>query len=180
MNPLNDKHATLINSAEVRFLRLLPGPIERVWEYLVDPGKRSLWFAGGTSEQHVGGKSKLVFNNKTLAPGPEVVPDKLKDCAGDNIESNIVVTRYEPPHVYAFQWDEGEVVFELTPQGEKVQLVLTHRKLPDHKELLSVSGGWHIHLTVLIAKLEGSPQPPFWSTLERLNDDYEKMFGPAA
>lgn len=179
MNPLNNQHGTLVNAAEVRFIRILPGPIERVWEYITDPGKRSLWFCGGTSEKKPGGKVKLVFNNKTLAPGPEEVPEKYKAHAADNIESDATVTRYEPPKVYAFQWDEGEVIFELEPQGDQVQLTLTHRNLPNKKELLDVSGGWHIHLIVLAAKLEGSIQPPFWSTLMRLEDEYKERFGPA-
>ncbi len=32
---------------EVRLLRLLPGPIERVWDFIIDPEKRARWFAGG-------------------------------------------------------------------------------------------------------------------------------------
>ncbi|GEP45958.1 SRPBCC family protein [Brevifollis gellanilyticus] len=180
MNPLNQDHGTLVNSAEVRFVRMLPGPVERVWEFITDVDKRSQWFCGGTAEKKPGAPMKLTFNNKTLAPGPEEVPEKYKSHAADDIETDAVVTRCEPPKLYAFQWGEGEVIFELEPQGDKVKLTLTHRNLPNHKEVLDVSGGWHIHLTVLVAKLEGSQQPPFWSTLMRLEDEYLKLFGPAA
>src|SRR5688572_29818333 len=34
----------------VRMERLFPGPVERVWEFLVDPDKRALWLAGGPME----------------------------------------------------------------------------------------------------------------------------------
>ncbi|MSU24304.1 MAG: hypothetical protein EXS32_10835 [Opitutus sp.] len=45
--------------AEVRLVRLLPGPIKRVWEFLTDPEKRARWFCGGVTEQKAGGK--VVF-----------------------------------------------------------------------------------------------------------------------
>lgn len=177
MNPLNNEHGTLINAAEVRFIRLLPGPVERVWDFITDVEKRRVWFCGGTAEKTPGAPMKLTFNNKTLAPGPEEVPEKYKSHAADDIETDAVVTRCDPLKMYAFQWGEGEVIFELEPQGDEVKLTLTHRNLPNHKEVLDVSGGWHIHLTVLVAKLEGSAQPPFWSTLMRLEEEYGERFG---
>ncbi|HPF91720.1 MAG TPA: hypothetical protein PLL57_13755 [Flavobacteriales bacterium] len=42
MNTTNDKRmGELIAPNTIRFTRVLPGPIERVWSYLVDPEKRS-------------------------------------------------------------------------------------------------------------------------------------------
>jgi uncharacterized protein YndB with AHSA1/START domain len=174
-HPINQEHGKFPNAAEVRFVRILPGPIERVWEYLVEPKKRKEWFCGGTTALKPGGKMTFEFNNKQLAPGPEVVPDKYREHAADGIKSEAVVTQCDPPRLFSFTWGEGEVIFELEPQGEKVLFTLTHRKLPNRKEVLDVSGGWHIHLTVLVAKLEGSAQPPFWSTLERLEQEYDKL-----
>jgi uncharacterized protein YndB with AHSA1/START domain len=171
---INQEHGKYISAAEVRFVRLLPGPIERAWEYLTDPEKRRLWFCGGTTAKNVGGKMTLEFRNQELAPG-EAVPEEYKEHAKEGILSEAVITRCERPRVYAFMWGEGEVVFELAPQGDKVQLTLTHRKLPDRKELLGVSGGWHVHLNVLVAKLEGGKAPPFWSTLGKVEREYEKL-----
>lgn len=173
-NSINNEHGKYISAAEVRFVRLLPGPIERAWEYLTDPEKRRTWFCGGTTALNVGGKMTLEFRNKELAPD-EAVPDQYQEHAKDGILSEAVITRCERPHVYAFMWGEGEVIFELAPQGDKVQLTLTHRKLPDRKELVGVSGGWHVHLSVLAAKLEGSTPPPFWGTLERVEQEYENL-----
>ena len=36
-----------IGKTTVRFERLLPGPIERVWEYLTDSDRRATWLAAG-------------------------------------------------------------------------------------------------------------------------------------
>ena len=171
----NNDHGTLINTAEVRFVRLLPGPIERVWAFITDPEKRKLWLAGGTTASTPGTSFQLQFENRSHELPGETVPEKHKEhaCA---IGSDATITRHEPPHVHAFIWGEGEVIFELSPQDEQVKLVLTHRKLPNNDELLSVSGGWHIHLTVLVSKLTGTPQPPFWSTLMSLEDEYAATF----
>ena len=38
---MND-HGTLTSPDTIRFARLLPGPIERIWAHLVDPRKRAL------------------------------------------------------------------------------------------------------------------------------------------
>lgn len=171
----NDDHATLINTTEVRFVRLLPGPIERVWAFITDPEKRQLWLAGGTTASTPGSSFQLKFENRRHELPGETVPEKHKEhaCA---IGSEATITRHEPPNVHAFIWGEGEVIFELSPQDDQVKLILTHRKLPTNKELLSVSGGWHIHLAVLVSKLTGTPQPPFWSTLMALEEDYAATF----
>ncbi|MBL9115959.1 MAG: SRPBCC domain-containing protein [Verrucomicrobiaceae bacterium] len=171
----NNDHGTLINTAEVRFVRILPGPIERVWAFITDPEKRQLWLAGGTSATTPGSSFQLQFENRRHELPGETVPDKHKEHACV-IGSEATITRHEPPHVHAFIWGEGEVIFELSPQDDQVKLVLTHRKLPNNEELLGVSGGWHIHLTVLVSKLTGTPQPPFWSTLVSLEEQYTSTF----
>lgn len=179
MNPKNNEPGQLINAAEVRFVRILPGTVESVWEYVVDPAKRRLWFAGGTTSLEVGGKMTLEFRNKELAGTSEVVPEKYQGQSVEGLQFEVTVTRCEAPRVFGFTWDGPEVIIELAPHGDEVQLTLTHRNLPNHKEVVDVSGGWHIHLTVLVAKLEGSVQPPFWSTLERVEKEYETRFGAA-
>ena len=37
----------VVSPTEIRFERLLPGPIENVWAYLVESKKRGEWFASG-------------------------------------------------------------------------------------------------------------------------------------
>jgi uncharacterized protein YndB with AHSA1/START domain len=70
------EYGTLIDSASVRFERVLPGPIERVWSYLVDPELRGTWFASGPLEPRVGGSLKLTFQHSRLAPPGETAPAK--------------------------------------------------------------------------------------------------------
>ncbi len=47
--------------AAVRFERLLPGPIERVWDYLTKAELLSGWFGNGEIEARVGGKVSLCY-----------------------------------------------------------------------------------------------------------------------
>ena len=46
----NDDRAQFPAPGEIRIMRTLPGPIERIWTYLTDPAKRAKWFAGGPME----------------------------------------------------------------------------------------------------------------------------------
>ena len=40
-----DRNGTLLNPQTLQFQRLLPGPIERVWDYLTDAEKEKNGFA---------------------------------------------------------------------------------------------------------------------------------------
>jgi hypothetical protein len=68
------------------------------------------------------------------------------------------------------------VTIELTPQGNEVVLVLTHRVRgsEEQKELTNYASGWHIHLNHLVAQLAGTPRPGFWSLHDKLIGEYEK------
>lgn len=170
-----------LDKSTVRFERLLPGPIERVWNYLVDGEKRAQWLCGGAAETKVGGHIALRFNNASLS-GPDDIepPAKYGDVAGPVTFSG-TVTRYEPPTAFAHTWEfhdeASEVCYELEERGDKVRLVLTHRKLHTDATLLSVSGGWHNHLDILVAILEGRQPNPFWKTHTELEKEYSKRLG---
>jgi uncharacterized protein YndB with AHSA1/START domain len=159
----------------LRFERLLPGPIERVWAFLTESDKRATWFAGGALEPRVGGKMELFFKHANLAQPGEAVPEKYKQAHDPGIRAMHEITRYEPPRLLAFTWagPASEVTFELTPQGDKVRLVLTHERLADRDAMRNVAGGWHSHLTLLADRLEGRASGPFWPLVTRLHAEYE-------
>lgn len=161
----------------VRLERLLPGPIERVWAYLTESEKRGKWFASGPMELRAGGKLEFHFHNSELAPGGGPPPERFKDCEG--MVSTGRVTRYEPPRVLSFTWgeeigDESEVTFELSDRDGQVLMVLTHRRLGNRQEMVSVASGWHVHVGILMDQLNGRESAPFWSTLELLEAEYDK------
>ncbi|HWL14307.1 MAG TPA: SRPBCC family protein [Opitutus sp.] len=176
-SPRNDSYAEFPARGELRIVRLLPGPIERVWEFLTDPEKRSRWFAGGATEPKAGGKIEFVMHHAKIAPD-ETPPAKYAQVQDPGVTFEGRVLRYEPPRVlaYTFGDDDSEVTFELTPQDGQVLLVLTHRSRgEDIKEQSNYAGGWHTHLSILIALLEGTTPPKFWATNAQLDAHYREV-----
>ncbi|MFC3551719.1 SRPBCC family protein [Lysobacter cavernae] len=170
---MND-FGTVIAPGTVRIERSLPGPIERVWDYLTESGKRASWLASGEMDQRVGGSVELVFHNSELTRNDEPPPAKYAQYAGESRMSG-TITACEPPHLLAYTWGkESEVRFELRAQGDRVQLVVTHSRLPDRNTMLSVASGWHVHLGILIDRIEGREPPGFWATHTRLEAEYAR------
>ena len=173
-----DDYGTVLESGAVRFERVLPGPIERVWDYLTDSDKRGRWLAGGPMELRPGGRAELRFRHADLTSVQEPTPDKYK-AMENGVSVPCTVTACRPPHLLSMTWDgapfaDSEVTFELSPQGTDVRLVLTHRKLPNRAMMVNVSGGWHTHLAILEDELAGQDRRAFWSTHARLEGEYEK------
>lgn len=179
MNP-NDQPAEFPVRGEIRLVRTLPGPIERVWEFLTDPEKRSRWFAGGRMEPRAGGNMELVFRHKTIAPD-EIPPEDYSTYHDPGQIMPGTILRWEPPSVLSYTFgDHSDVTFELTPQNGEVLLVLTHRSRDeDLPHVSDYASGWHLHLIHLIALLEGRPRPPFWPLHTELESSYRKRFASA-
>ena len=162
---------------EVRLVRLLPGPIERVWGFLIDPEKRARWFCGGVTSQKAGGKVVFAMRHKDIAPN-EKPPKQYAHVQDPGVTFTGAVLRCEPPRllVYTFGSKQSEVTFELTPQGKQVLLMLTHRaRGSERADLCSYASGWHTHLALLVAVMQGDKRPPFWSVHAKLEPKYEKL-----
>jgi len=175
---MNDtkNHGRLIGPAEVRFERLLPGPIETVWEFLVDSEKRGLWLASGPMDLKPGGAVELRFQHRDLSPHKAVPPERFKDMDETGHVSRERVLRVEPPRLLTISWGESDVTFELVPEGAKVRLILTHRRLTDRGELVQTSGGWHTHLAILEDRANGRTPPSFWTVFADIEGDYDSLY----
>lgn len=164
----------------VKFERLLPGPIERVWAYLTESDKKEKWLAAGDIEPEIGGKVELRFKHSNLSETDDPIPTKYKHMEeGTGFTGR--VTKYNPPHLLSYTWgedtgEESEVTFELKAQGEKVLLILTHRRLGDDRDMLiSVAAGWHTHLSILADRLDDRVTQGFWKIHNRMENEYEKI-----
>ncbi len=142
--------------AAVRFERLLPGPAERVWAYLTQADKLGAWYGeDGVIEPRQGGRVSLM---------------------GGHIKG--VVTQWRPHRRLAYTWNafgpgeaespypESYLIFELTPQGDQVRLVLTHLPILDRFEQQNMMG-WHTFLDMLAATLAGGRLEPRRAYMER-------------
>jgi uncharacterized protein YndB with AHSA1/START domain len=169
---MNDR-ATLIKPSTIRFERLLPGPVERVWAYLTESKKRATWLAAGEFDLRVGGKIELHFDNESLTD--EAAPAGAMGAGKHSAAGKI--TRLEPLRLLAHTWSwdggESEVTYELAPRGKDVLLTIHHR-LPDDRPLkTAVGGGWPVHVGILADQLEGKKPRPFWSTHAREMKEFE-------
>ena len=109
-----NRYGERLDESTVRFERILPGPIERVWDYLTDAGKRATWLCGGETEPQVGGKVEMKFNNASLSSKPDIAPPtKYKDMP-EEVAFGGTVTRFDPPRVLAHTWDFENEQSEVT------------------------------------------------------------------
>jgi uncharacterized protein YndB with AHSA1/START domain len=173
-----NEYGELLDESTVRFERLLPGPVERVWAYLTESDKRAQWLCAGDVETAANGHVDMHFHNLSLSGDDDIPrPEKYKDMP-EKMSFTGKVTRCEPPHLLEHTWefeDESSLVcYELTEQDDKIKLVLTHRRLETKDIVLSVCGGWHTHLNVLVDVLEGGRIRPFYKMQEKYETDYEE------
>jgi uncharacterized protein YndB with AHSA1/START domain len=82
---------TMMDSHSIRFERLLPGPVEPMWDFLTKPESLATWLAQAEIELGVGGRVELRFDVDE-APG--------RKKAGSLIRG--VVTRCEPPRLLEY------------------------------------------------------------------------------
>lgn len=166
-----DSYGVLIEPTTLKIQRRLPGPIERVWAYIIDSDLRRKWLAAGEMEMKVGAPFTFTWRNAELNDPPSERPPG--HSAEHSLECKI--TELDPPRKLSITWGRsGGVTFELEPRGDKVLLTLTHRRLPDRETLLKVSAGWHMHLDVLVARASGTEPAPFWEGWSRLHKEYER------
>jgi len=178
---MNKKYGIFPEPGTVQFERLLPGPPERIWDYLTKSELKAKWLSAGDVEPRVGGKVEFKFKHNELSESNEPTPEKYKHMEeGTYFEGN--VTEWNPYRKLSYTWGEdtgeiSEVTFELIPKkNNKVLLILTHVRLGDDPDvLISVGAGWHTHLGILIDRLEGKEPPGFWTVHTRKEKEYERL-----
>lgn len=164
-------YGVLTEPATLTVQRLLPGPIERVWDFLTQSDLRRQWLAAGDMTMEVGAPFELTWRNDELTDPPGNKPDGF----GKEHSMQSTITECDPPHRIAFTWNgSGDVSIALEPRGEQVLLTLVHRQLPNRNTMLMVSAGWHAHLDILVARVEGGTSERFWDMWLSLKQDYEQ------
>jgi uncharacterized protein YndB with AHSA1/START domain len=160
MNDLGE----ILDGNTVRFQRLLPGPIGRVWDFLTQGEYLRKWLGEAEIEVRVGGKIIVRLGVDDVMHG--------------------TITRCEPPRVLAYTWgtsqeleredDRSILMFELEQRQDRVLMVLTHCRL-DIDEISEYGAGWHIHLGILTAQLNNEQPEEFWPAYRRMFPAYKAM-----
>jgi uncharacterized protein YndB with AHSA1/START domain len=146
-----------VGSYELRFERIYPFPVDQVWAALTEPGQLRQWFADGDLTGAAGDQFRLRY-----------------DHTGDVLESRII--RTEAPRLLEFNWQWGNepasiVRWELAPDPAGTKFTLTHAGLA-FAELDNTAPGWHAHLELLAALLNGEPAPWSWDRFNTLKEQY--------
>jgi len=164
-------YGEVVEPATLKIERVLPGPIERVWDYLTKSDLRRQWLASGDMANESGTDFELIWRNDELTDPPGTRPEGFSDQHSATCQ----LLTYDPPHILAYTFGKhGEVTFTLTPKGEEVLLSLVHRRMPDPGVMAMVGPGWHAHLDILAAKMRGLESEPFWDSWVRLKADYAR------
>ncbi len=141
--------------ATLTFRRLLPHPIDTVWEAITDPEQIERWF--------------LAKVRRDAAPG-----GRLEMEHPNGVRASGRVLAWDPPRLYEYEWDvspgprspvgEASVVrWELSPTRGGTLLVMTHRRLTRARAEVFVRG-LPVLLDRLAASLAGDPMPdPPWA-----------------
>ena len=177
--------ATRINESTLQFVRILPGPIDKVWDYLTDAKKRGEWFASGPLPAKVGESFEMRFKHSDLSPHSAAPPPQMAEMDRTGHTSRNMLLAYEPPHRLAFTFGgekdpakTSEVEFRLSQEGDpkdnKVRLTLTHSKIANDDIADGVSVGWHSHLDILQSRTEGTTPPAFWDVWRNARSLYDK------
>jgi len=133
----------IIAESAVRFVRILPGPVERAWAFLTEPARLTEWYGEGAIEPREGGAVSFM---------------------GGHVRG--VVTGWRPNEFLAYTWNvfsPGETVsrwpvsyleFTLAADGDATRLTLIHRPIPPAMQPQTAMG-WHTVLDLVEAGLDG-------------------------
>jgi uncharacterized protein YndB with AHSA1/START domain len=163
--PMINELGKIIDESTCRFERVLPAPIEKVWQYLTSSECLPEWLGEGSIDQRFGGKVKLQFDNS----------DVESDRKFESVEGT--VTFIDPLRALAYSWGEPgsdkatQVSMQVTSVGDQTTLVLTHSQLPT-EAMAEVMAGWHAILDALKARLAGLTPTKFSKRFKEVLQTY--------
>lgn len=170
--------AKLVLPATLEIIRTLPASPDRVWEYLVDPELRKLWFCAGETGNQPGDDFVMDFDHTRLS---DSAPPADLGCGEPMTMKGTIVT-FDPPNVLCYNWPEEDgsgtvVTIRLTAEGEGTRLYLTHERLSNSEFKKGASVGWHAHLDLLVDELHGNQRRDFWKHYGALKAQYDERIG---
>ena len=176
---MREDYGTQLEDGSLRFVRDLPGPIERVWEYLVDPDKRALWFCWGTSGSKAGDRYTMAFNHDDLSHEP--LPERYASMQG-GIDLEGELLEIDPPHLLIFKGvnEDDRTRIELSEQDSRVRLLLIQAPPSDFGQLTDMAAGWQAHLGILVDQLADRVPRGFWTDHEEAAAYYRPVLKPAS
>lgn len=170
--------AVEIAPGTIRFERDLPGPVNRIWDYLTHPTIRGRWLGTGPMDIKAGGRFEIVFRHDELTPHAEVAPAKYDTPKAVAVQGEVRDCRF--PTMIALSWPpagpESTVSFVLTQVQGRIRMSLTHAGIEGREKKIEAAARWHAHLNILEAKSNMVLPPPFWKRFSEYEAGYAELF----
>jgi uncharacterized protein YndB with AHSA1/START domain len=148
---------------QLRFVRTLAYPLERVWSAISEPEQLAHWFPTTIEGERVAG-APLRFS----FPEGQAPPFKGEMIA------------YEPPSLMELRWGTDILRIELRATERGTELTLLD-KLQEHGKAARDGAGWHTCLDGLAVCLQGAPgDRKSTSAWKIVHSHYVEDFGPEA
>ncbi|MFC4024396.1 SRPBCC family protein [Oceanobacillus longus] len=114
----------------LKFQRLFTQQPEQVYNTMIQPDYFTQWypFATGEMEHKEGGRISFDDEEGSIYEG--------------------IITKFNPPHVFAFQEVDDLLSIELQPEGKGCRLVFKHT-FADQSMAVMTAAGWHRCLDAL-------------------------------
>ena len=161
----------------IRLERTLDAPVETVWRYLTEAELRSQWFMGGT-DARPGQEFEMIADHDGLSAEEVPYPEDYAQYKGAVWKERVI--RFEPPRLLETTFSggkNGNVTYELFPEGDRTRLVLTHSGITSAAGFQDFGGGWTSHLAVLQERLAGRTVPNFWALHAKSREAVAKALG---
>jgi len=171
-----NEFATFPQPTVLEIYRDLPGPIERVWEYLTTSELRQKWICAGSVSSEIGGEIVFEFDHSKLSEQP--APQGHADGGTHRMTGTVRV--FDKPHHLAFSWPSAEdaapteVTIRLSEIEGGVRLHLRHEKLATNDYKSGASAGWHTHLDILCDVVNDHKGRDFWAHYIPLETAYKE------
>jgi uncharacterized protein YndB with AHSA1/START domain len=158
------KLASLDGRWELRFVRPLAHPVDKVWRAVTEPSGLAAWFPFDIEgPREAGAPLRFVFRE------------------GEGAAFEGVMVEFDPPSVMELRWEDDETLrLEVAPSGTGCVLTLINR-FDEVGKAARDAAGWHECLDALECFLAGSP--PSFTAGERwaaVHPGYVERFGPSA
>ena len=161
----------------IRLERTLDAPVETVWRYLTEAELRRQWFMGGTDAK-AGSEFELLNDHDNLSDQPVPYPADYAPYKRRTWSEKVL--RFEPPRLLetTFQGGQnGTVTYELSADGKRTRLVLTHSGITSPSGFQDFGAGWNSHLSVLEERLVGRGVRNFWELHAKSREAVARALG---
>src|SRR5947209_7083297 len=148
---------------QLRFVRALPHPPEKVWRALTEPEHLAAWFPAEIhGDRALGAKLSFVFTH------------------GEGPTQDGEVLTFEPPTALEYRWGDELLRFDLERRGDGCVLTFVNT-FDELGKASRDAAGWHVCLDLLARDVDG--EPPARDQMSRWSDvhpAYVKRLGPEA